>query len=163
MTSQKNLEYRNFSFIENNNSNFTELNNSIKRKNVLNPQNNLYILCENILKFIKSNILPKYVFKNDGQSRQKRTSNINVDVDWIYNFENNISEEEKIIDVFKDNVFLSLLRKAAIDLIEIKEYLDINNKKIKELNDKFNINQERENFFLNQKTLLLMIMSLLII
>ena len=139
MTSNNNNDNLSISSLQNINSN-SNINESkisnMKKKDQL-PQETFYNLCQDLLRFINRKIVKKYVFPNEAQlPKEKRGLELRADNNWKYYLNNDISEEEKIRDVFKDNYFLSTLQRMTNALNEVTDYIELNQKKINMINDK---------------------------
>ena len=110
-------------------------NSSTSKKKEL-PLNEIFFhLCYDLLRFIDRKIIKKYIFPNCAQLPKERRSPEQGDdqkVQWTYFFKDEeLTEEEKIKDVFKDDKFLGYLQNLTNSLIIVVEYLDQNQKKIK--------------------------------
>ena len=94
-------------------------------------------LCHSLLRFIDRKIVKKYIYPNAAQlPKEKRNKELKIKNEWKYYLNEEISEEEKIKDVFKDNKFLNLLQNLAVGLNEVIEYLELNQKNIKMIEEK---------------------------
>ena len=157
MTSNNNNDNLSISSLQNINSN-SNINESkisnMKKKDQL-PQETFYNLCQDLLRFINRKIVKKYVFPNDAQlPKEKRGLELRADNNWKYYLNNDISEEEKIRDVFKDNYFLSTLQRMTNALNEVTDYIELNQKKINMINDKSKYKEERKNSLNELKNLI---------
>ena len=157
MTSNNNNDNLSISSLQNINSN-SNINESkisnMKKKDQL-PQETFYNLCQDLLRFINRKIVKKYVFPNEAQlPKEKRGLELRADNNWKYYLNNDISEEEKIRDVFKDNYFLSTLQRMTNALNEVTDYIELNQKKINMINDKSKYKEERKNSLNELKNLI---------
>ena len=155
MTSNINNDNISVSSIHNINSNLNESKvSNIKKKDQL-PQETFYNLCQDLLRFINRKIVKKYVFPNEAQlPKEKRGLELRADNNWKYYLNKEISEEEKIKDVFKDNYFLGTLQRMTNALNEVTDYIELNQKKINMINDKSKYKEERKNSLNELKNLI---------
>ena len=131
-----NVENINEGFVPNINSNSNESKNSNSKKKEQPPQETFYNLCHSLLRFINRKIVKKYVFPNAAQlPKEKRVLELRANNDWKYYLNEDISEEEKIKDVFKDNTFLISLQKMTSSLNEVIDYMDSNKRKINNIEE----------------------------
>ena len=155
MTSNINNDNISVSSMHNINSNLNESKvSNIKKKDQL-PQETFYNLCQDLLRFINRKIVKKYVFPNEAQlPKEKRGLELRADNNWKYYLNKEISEEEKIKDVFKDNYFLGTLQRMTNALNEVTDYIELNQKKINMINDKSKYKEERKNSLNELKNLI---------
>jgi len=110
-------------------------NSSISKKKEIPLQDTFFHLCYDLLRFIDRKIVKKYISPNCAQlPKEKRNpeQGDNQNEQWTYFFKDeDITEEEKIKDVFKDDKFLGYLKNLTNCLIIVVDYLDQNQKKIK--------------------------------
>ena len=112
-------------------------------------------LCHSLLRFIDRKIVKKYIYPNAAQlPKEKRNKELKIKNEWKYYLNEEISEEEKIKDVFKDNKFLNLLQNLAVGLNEVIEYLELNQKNIKMIEEKHKNKEEKLNTLNELKDLL---------
>ena len=112
-------------------------------------------LCHSLLRFIDRKIVKKYIYPNAAQlPKEKRNKELKIKNEWKYYLNEEISEEEKIKDVFKDNKFLNLLQNLAGGLNEVIEYLELNQKNIKMIEEKYKNKEEKLNTLNELKDLL---------
>ena len=78
-----------------------------------------YQLCKGLYKYIQRKIIKQYVNpnipKNEINSYNSNNKSIEGEKDqqWKYYKKENITEEEKILDAFKDNAFLIFILASA--------------------------------------------------
>jgi hypothetical protein len=146
MTSNTNNDNIKEALSPNNNYNSNESKNSNSKKKEQPPQETFYNLCQSLLRFINRKIVKKYVFPNVAQlPKEKRGLDLRANNEWKYYLNKNISEEEKIRDVFKDDYFLSALQKMTNALNEVIDYIELNQKKINMIDVKSRNKEERHN------------------
>lgn len=111
-----------------------------KKEQPLNER--LLNICLNLHSFIQKKIIKKYVFPDDIKTqlpKEKKdlgSKEENPETKWVYIKNKEVTEEEKIIDVFKDDIFLGYLQILTNWLIIIHEYLEENLENIKKLEQK---------------------------
>lgn len=110
----------------------------------------LCLLCKNLLRFIDRKIIKKYVFPNVAQlpKELRESENIlkNQGKAWTYFYkEKEITEEDKIKDVFKDEKFLANLQNLTNSLIVVVEYLEQNQYLIKSAEEETKNKEEKLN------------------
>ena len=146
MTSNTNTDNVNAALSQNINNNSNESKNSNSKKKEQPPQETFYNLCQSLLRFINRKIVKKYVFPNVAQlPKEKRGLDLRANNEWKYYLNKNVSEEEKIRDVFKDDYFLSSLQKMTNSLNEVIDYIELNQKKINMIDVKSRNKEERHN------------------
>lgn len=133
-------------------------NSSTSKKKEL-PLNEIFFhLCYDLLRFIDRKIIKKYISPNFAQlPKEKRPSEKedNQKEQWTYFYKDEeITEEEKIKDVFKDNKFLGYLKNLTNCLIIVVDYLDQNQKKIKRFEEDVKNAEEKLNALNDLKVLL---------
>ena len=111
-----------------------------KKEQPLNER--LLNICYNLHSFIQKKIIKKYVFPDDVKTQlPKEKKDIgskeeNLEAKWVYIKNKEVTEEEKIIDVFKDDIFLGYLQILTNWLIIVHEYLEENIENMKKLEKK---------------------------
>jgi len=111
-----------------------------KKEQPLNER--LLNICYNFESFIQNRIIKKYVFPDDAKSQlPKENKNFgskeeSQEPKWVYIKNKEITEEDKIVDVFKDDKFLGYLQILTNWLIIVHEYLEENLENIKKLEKK---------------------------
>ena len=111
-----------------------------KKEQPLNER--LLNLCCNLHIFIQKKVIKKYVFPDDVKTqlpKEKKdlgSKGENPESKWVYIKNKEVTEEEKIIDVFKDDIFLGYLQILTNWLIIVHEYLEENIENIKKLEKK---------------------------
>ena len=84
-------------------------------------------LCKDLFKYIQNIIIKKYIAPNN-----KNLIDIDEENDWKYlNEDEDISNEEKVINIFKDNFFLQQVQKIYQPLKQVIMSLDDNKKSLK--------------------------------
>ena len=110
-------------------------NSSTSKKKEIPIKDIFFHLCYDLLRFIERKIVKKYIYPNCAQvPKEKRNpeQGDNQKEQWTYFFKDeDLTEEEKIKDVFKDDKFLGYLQNLTNCLIMVVDYLDQNQKKIK--------------------------------
>ena len=125
------------------NSNINNINES---KNSKSQQDTLYQLCQALLRFINRKIVKKYIFPNEAQlPKEKRGLELRANNIWKYYLNNDVTEEEKIKDVFKDDKFLLSLQKMTNSLNEVTGLIESNQKKMKMMEEKSRNKEEKIN------------------
>ena len=125
------------------NSNINNINES---KNSKSQQDTLYQLCQALLRFINRKIVKKYIFPNEAQlPKEKRGLELRANNIWKYYLNNDVTEEEKIKDVFKDDKFLLSLQKMTNSLNEVTALIESNQKKMKMMEEKSKNKEEKIN------------------
>ena len=125
------------------NSNINNINES---KNSKSQQDTLYQLCQALLRFINRKIVKKYIFPNEAQlPKEKRGLELRANNIWKYYLNNDVTEEEKIKDVFKDDKFLLSLQKMTNSLNEVTGLIESNQKKMKMMEEKSKNKEEKIN------------------
>ena len=109
-------------------------------------QDTLYSLCQALLRFINRKIVKKYIFPNEAQlPKEKRGLELRANNIWKYYLNKEVSEEEKIKDVFKDDNFLLSLQKMTNSLNEVTGLIESNQKKIKMMEERSRNKEEKIN------------------
>ena len=102
-------------------------------------------LCSDLHKFIQKRIIKKYInpqFSNESGNSLNKT--INQNKEWKYfNNKEKISEEEKILDLFKDNAFLAQLKEYYESLEKILFVLDDNENNVKLLQKDIELGEQK--------------------
>ena len=103
---------------------------------------NFHHLCKDLFKYIKRRIIKRYV--QPETSFKSKTSPIEEDSVWkYYNTKENITEEEKIYDIFKDNIFLSQVQKCYLSLEVVISSLDENKKNFEFLKKDIEVGEKK--------------------
>ena len=127
----------------------------IKKKEPLNDT--FFNLCKDLLRFIDRKIIKKYISPNVAQipKEMRNSENKKENKKWTYFFKDKeLTEEEEIKDVFKDDKFLSYLQNLTNSLIIVVDYLEQNQKKIKRLEDDIKNKEAKLNTLNELKNLL---------
>ena len=131
---------------QNNMSLNSNINNINESKNSKSQQDTLYQLCQALLRFINRKIVKKYIFPNEAQlPKEKRGLELRANNIWKYYLNNDVTEEEKIKDVFKDDKFLLSLQKMTNSLNEVTALIESNQKKMKMMEEKSKNKEEKIN------------------
>ena len=135
--------------VQNMNTNSNPLNDSknlISKKKDQSQQETLYNLCQALLRFINRKIVKKYIFPNEAQlPKEKRGLELKAKNDWKYYLNKDVTDEEKIKDVFKDDNFLKALQKMTNSLNEVTELIETNQEKMKNLEGKTKNKEDKIN------------------
>ena len=103
-------------------------------------------LCKDLHKFIQKRIIKRYInpkFNNESPNNSLEQI-ITTNKDWTYcNSKEKITEEDKIIDLFKDNSFLSKLKIYYESLENIINALDENEKNLELLKKDINVGEKK--------------------
>ena len=132
-------------------------NSSSSKKKDMPIQDIFFHLCYDLLRFIDRKIVKKYISPNRSQLPKEKRSpeGDNQNDQWTYfNKDEEITEEEKIKDVFKDDKFLGYLKNLTNCLIMVVDYLDQNQKKIKRFEQDVKNAEEKLNALNDLKVLL---------
>ena len=102
-------------------------------------------LCKDLYKFIQKRIIRKYVNPNIIYEPVNSLGNaISRNKEWKYfNTKEKISEEEKILDIFKDNAFLAKLKAYYESLETIINTLDENEKNVELLQKDIELGEKK--------------------
>ena len=115
-------------------------------KNSKSQQDTLYQLCQALLRFINRKIVKKYIFPNEAQlPKEKRGLELRANNIWKYYLNNDVTEEEKIKDVFKDDKFLLSLQKMTNSLNEVIALIESNQRKMKMMEERSRNKEEKIN------------------
>ena len=102
-------------------------------------------LCKDLHKFIQKRIIKKYInpkFNNESPNSIDQIMTQNKE--WIYyNNKEKITEEEKILDIFKDNGFLAKLKIYYESLENIINAMDENEKNLELLKKDINVGEKK--------------------
>ena len=102
-------------------------------------------LCKDLHKFIQKRIIKKYInpkFNNESPNSIDQIMTQNKE--WIYcNSKEKITEEEKILDIFKDNGFLAKLKIYYESLENIINAMDENEKNLELLKKDINVGEKK--------------------
>ena len=129
--------------------------NSNSKKKEQAPKETFYNLCHSLLRFINRRIVKKYVFPNEAQlPKERRGLDLRANNDWKYYLNKDVTEDEKIKDVFKDDKFLGSLQKMTNSLNEIIDFMDMNQKQINMIEEKSRNKEEKINSLSEIKDLL---------
>ena len=136
------------------------MSNSCISKKKERPLNDTFFnLCKDLLRFIERKIIKKYISPNVAQlPKEKRSLENKTDTQkkvWTYFYkEKEITKEEIIKDVFKDDLFLGHLQNLTKSLIIVIDYLDQNQINIKNLEEAVKNKEEKINSLNELKNLL---------
>lgn len=116
-------------------------------------------LCNDLLRFIDRKIIKKYISPNIAQlPKEMRNSEKWSDSKkavWTYFYKDkDLTEEEKIKDVFKDDKFLGYLQNLTNSLHVVINYIEQNQKNIKKLEEELKNKEEKINSLNELKNLL---------
>lgn len=117
-------------------------------------------LCKNFHSFLDKKIIKKYIFPNETQSQKDfyKSNEIQIDnkkIIWTYyNKEKELTKEEIINDVFKDDKFLALLQNLTNELIAVIQYLEENINNIKRLEEATKDKEQKINTLTELKDML---------
>ena len=102
-------------------------------------------LCRDLHKFIQKRIIKKYINPQlSNESMDSPDQIITKNKDWTYcNSKEKITEEEKILDIFKDNAFLAKLKIYYESLEGIINALDENEKNLELLKKDINVGEKK--------------------
>ena len=102
-------------------------------------------LCKDLYKFIQKRIIKKYINPQFNNESSNSINNlITKSKEWKYfNTKETISDEEKILDIFKDNVFLAQLKNYYEALETIINTMDENVKNIELLQKDLDIGAKK--------------------
>ena len=108
----------------------------------------LFNLCKDLLRFIDRKVIKKYISPNIAQiPKELRNADIkseNEKKGWTYFYKDKeIAEEEKLKDVFKDDIFLGHLENLTNSLIIVVDFLEQNQKTIKKLEEEIKNKEEK--------------------
>ena len=131
---------------QNTGGNLNDGKNSNSKKKEQAPKETFYNLCHSLLRFINRRIVKKYVFPNEAQlPKERRGLDLRANNDWKYYLNKDVTEDEKIKDVFKDDKFLGSLQKMTNSLNEIIDFMDMNQKQINMIEEKSRNKEEKIN------------------
>ena len=120
-------------------------------KNNEEPLNQILMnLCKNFQGFLNKKIIKKYIFPAEPQYQKNSKVPVikseNKNIIWTYfDKDKQLTQEEIIKDVFKDDKFLALLQNLANALIAVIQYLEENQKNIKKLEEAAKENEQKIN------------------
>ena len=134
-------------------------NSGISKKKERPLNDTFFNLCKDLLRFIERKIIKKYISPNVAQlPKEKRSIENKTDTQnkvWTYFYkEKEITKEEIIKDVFKDDHFLGHLQNLTKSLIIVIDYLDQNQINIKNLEEAVKNKEEKINSLNELKNLL---------
>lgn len=130
---------------------------SMSKKKEIPIKDTFFHLCYDLLRFIDRKIIKKYISPNNAQlPKDKRNSEKKEDKEvWTYFYKDEqITEEEKIKDVFKDDKFLGYLQNLTNCLVIVIDYLDQNMKRIKRFEQNSKYSEEKLSVLNDLKILL---------
>ena len=132
---------------------------SITKKKEQPLPDTLFNLCKDLLRFIDRKVIKKYISPNIAQiPKELRTSELKSESDkkgWTYFYKDKeITEEEKLKDVFKDDKFLGYLENLTNSLIIVIDFLEQNQRTIKKLEEDAKNKEEKLNSLNELKNLL---------
>ena len=104
---------------------------------------NFHHLCKGLYRFIQRRIIKTYVNPNISNNSVHNSIEVEKDKQWKYYVKENISEEERILDIFKDNVFLSKVQSCYEILEIINNYLDENIKNVQFLQKNIEVGEKK--------------------
>ena len=110
---------------------------------------NFHHLCKDLYKYIQRRIIKKYIYPDMEYAKITSKNSVNnilegkKEKEWKYYKEGNISEEEKILDIFKDNDFLSKIQKCYESLDVLITALDENQKNVEFLKKKIDLGEKK--------------------
>ena len=113
-----------------------------KNKDIIN----FHRLCRDLYKYIQRKVIKRYVNPDMTYAeinKHNSLNNIINEKEWKYYNSDNISEEEKILDIFKDNVFLSQIQKCYESLEIVITSLNENQKNIEFLQKNIEIGEHK--------------------
>lgn len=121
-----------------------------KPKKIEPPCQDVFLrLCSDLYKYILRKIFRKYISPNGTKSKKNKNILNELDEDlsemkWVYyEDESNVNEEEKMKDIFKNNVFLEQVKDCYKCLKIVIKSLEENKKNLELLNSKFVIGVEK--------------------
>ena len=101
---------------------------------------NFHRMCRDLYKYIQRKVIKKYVSPNNNSQNPLEEE----DNQWKYfNTRENLSEEEKILDIFKDNSFLVRVQKCYESLENVVNALDENKKNVELLQKNIEIGEQK--------------------
>ena len=107
---------------------------------------NFHRLCRDLYKYIQRKVIKRYVNPEMTYAeinKQNSLNNIINEKEWKYYNSDGISEEEKILDIFKDNVFLSQIQKCYESLEIVINSLNENQKNIEFLQKNIEVGEHK--------------------
>ena len=109
---------------------------------------NFHHLCKDLYKYIQRRVIKRYVNPEMTYAQISNHNSLNNIIDeekeWkYYNKDEKISEEEKILDIFKDDTFLSQIQKCYESLEIVISSLNENQKNIELLQKKIEIGEHK--------------------
>ena len=113
-----------------------------KNKDIIN----FHRLCRDLYKYIQRKVIKRYVNPDMTYAeinKQNSLNNIINEKEWKYYNSDDISEEEKILDIFKDNVFLSQIQKCYESLEIVITSLNENQKNIEFLQKNIEVGEHK--------------------
>ena len=118
-------------------------------KGISKDISNFHQLCKGLYKYIQRKIIKQYVNPNMSKSEINPYNSIQKPIEeekdkqWTYYKKENLTEEEKILDAFKDNVFLGKIQKCYEALEIVNNYLDENIKNIQFLHKNIEVGEKK--------------------
>ena len=131
------------------------MSNNFFEKKDLSIRETFYNLCKDFMRYLDRKIVKKYIQPNQAQIPKDKKMQIkkqdpNI---WTYFYEDDdLTEEDIIKDVFKDNIFIGYLQKLNQDLELVINYLDNNKLRNEELKNRKENNVKHEEIFQNLNT-----------
>ena len=114
----------------------------VKNKDIVN----FHRLCRDLYKYIQRKVIKRYVNPEMTYAeitKHNSLNNIINEKEWKYYNSDDISEEEKILDIFKDNVFLSQIQKCYESLEIVINSLNENQKNIEFLQKNIEVGEHK--------------------
>ena len=114
----------------------------VKNKDIVN----FHRLCRDLYKYIQRKVIKRYVNPEMTYAeitKHNSLNNIINEKEWKYYNSDDISEEEKILDIFKDNVFLSQIQKCYESLEIVITSLNENQKNIEFLQKNIEVGEHK--------------------
>ena len=106
-------------------------------------------LCKDLYKYIQRRVIKKYVnpqfiYSQIGYNSSSLNIGVEEEKEWkYYNIDESVSEEEKILDIFKDNTFLSQIQKCYESLEILITSLNENQRNIELLQKNIEVGEHK--------------------